>query len=669
MERENRRDFDSLILDVRRLLSREQFVPALEAIRQRFRLLIVDEFQDTDGAQRDIAFAIGGLAGPPPSSGESPRLFLVGDPKQSIYGFRNADVRVWNEVESRLRESGTVLRLSRNFRSDPALVRLVNEACGPAFAAAGSALESVDRGAVVPYGPLEPGREASRGAGVDWLATAADLKKAERTEHGAALLAGRIAALLGRNSGSASRGSADREGALRADDIAVLAVRSDTLSRVEAALRERGIPTYNASSRGLAERQEVLDAINALRLVDNPLDDLRALAFLRSPFVGLRDEVIARIRLDRSIDGRGLLDRAKSWLAGRDRGEIEPFEAPEHPLIDPTERFALRRGLEAISEVCSLVGRAEPAELLDTLLARTSYRLHLRLRTGYREAESNLDRLRLLLGQFRFLSLADFLRAWDEAAGERRAELETASPPAAAEGSVFLSTIHGAKGLEWPVVAIAGAEDGGGECRIDATSVRGSHESARAASDSGSGGGSRRSCLVGGPGPLRSRYQPGCPAPGRGIGGEPACADPRSRVRRSGNGNRSAAGCVRPERATGRRGRATEPVERGEPPHGSDRGRREVESRYADSVESVAPDRSDSAGIRGRAVDAGLARVARARGGSGDRRADRRVEGGAAQVRDGALAGASGSGGMEAPLSARSRAGRELRRENLSGRR
>ena len=460
LERENRRDFDSLILDVRRLLTRESFAQALASVRRRYRLLIVDEFQDTDRAQRDIAFAIGGLSGPPPRPGEENRLFLVGDPKQSIYGFRNADVRVWNEVEDRFREAGTVLRLGRNFRSDPSLVRLVNQACTPAFAEAGSELEPVDPEAVIGYDPLDPGRAATRGAGVDWLAVPSGLTKAERSAHGAAILAGRIEGLLNRKSGTVAPGADDRERAVRADEIAVLAARADTLTVVEGALRERGIPTYNASSRGLAQRQEVLDAINALRLADNPLDDLRALAFLRSPFVGLRDEVIARIHLDRSIKGRGLLERAGDWLARLDDGEIEPFAAPEHALVDPTERFALRRGLDAIFEVATLVGRAQPAELLDTLLTKTSYRLHLRLRPGSSESVANLDRLRLLLGQFRYLSLADFLRAWDQSAGDRRAELETMSPPAAAEGAVFLSTIHGAKGLEWPIVALAGAEDG-----------------------------------------------------------------------------------------------------------------------------------------------------------------------------------------------------------------
>ncbi|MCL7972595.1 MAG: UvrD-helicase domain-containing protein, partial [marine benthic group bacterium] len=94
LEAENLRDFDSLILDARRLLTRPGTRAALEAVRSRYRILIIDEFQDTDAAQRDIAFAIAGLPVPgssePDPAGKRPQLFLVGDPKQSIYGFRGA---------------------------------------------------------------------------------------------------------------------------------------------------------------------------------------------------------------------------------------------------------------------------------------------------------------------------------------------------------------------------------------------------------------------------------------------------------------------------------------------------------------------------------------------------------------------------------------------------
>ena len=462
LERENRRDFDSLVLDVRRLLTHERFGPALDALRQRYRLLMVDEFQDTDTAQRDIVFAIGGLAdSAQPVPAPSPQLFLVGDPKQSIYGFRGADVRVWNQVEARFREAGAVRRLGWNFRCDPSLVGLVNRSCEPAFAASGTALAGADPSAVVSYDCLDPAVEAWRGAGVDWLAADGDGKADDRLRSGASLAAARIEALLKSETESRIRGPDGRERPIRADDIAVLGMRRKTLAAVEGALRERGVPTYNAASRGLAERQEVLDAVTALRLAENPRDDLRAFAFLRSPFVGLRDEVIARIRLDPELRGGSLLQRANAWLAAVETGRVIPFEAPESPWVEPTERFALRRGLAAVQEAHQLVGRTDPADVLETLLSRTAYRIHLRFRDGCEESLANLERLKAVLGEYRSLSLADFLYTWDRAAGDRESDLAVAPLPAGAEGSVLLTTIHAAKGLEWPIVVLAGAEDGG----------------------------------------------------------------------------------------------------------------------------------------------------------------------------------------------------------------
>ncbi|MFO7588150.1 MAG: UvrD-helicase domain-containing protein [Gemmatimonadota bacterium] len=474
LERENRRDFDSLVLDVRRLLTRPEHRPALHALRRRFRLLVVDEFQDTDTAQRDIVFAIAGLETDAGSSSVDPfdpparpvdpapstQLLLVGDPKQSIYGFRDADVRVWNEARAVMEARGVALRLTRNFRCDPAIVDLVNRACEPAFDEAGAALGAVDPAAVVGYDRLRAGVKRWSGAGVEWLVTEREGGATEAGRKGAALVASRIAFLLKPDAGARVRDEDGTERPARPSDVAVLAVRRKTLGEVERFLRELEIPVYNASSGGLAERQEVIDAITALRLADNPRDDLRAFAFLRSPFVGLRDETIARIGLDPAVRAGSLLLAARRWLDAVASGEVGPFAAPESPWIEPTERGALRRGLEALEEAHGLVGRAEPAEILETILDRTAYRLHLRLRRGTDEALANLERLKAILGEFRALTLADFLRAWELSADDPDADLGTAQLPDASEGAVLLTTIHKAKGLEWPIVVLAGATAG-----------------------------------------------------------------------------------------------------------------------------------------------------------------------------------------------------------------
>ncbi len=460
LEQENVRDFDSLILDARRLLTRESTRPALQAIRGRYRLLIIDEFQDTDAAQRDIAFAITGrLDDPPPPPGERPQLFLVGDPQQSIYGFRGADVSVWNEVRTAVCEDGRALRLTHNFRSDPKVVALVNRVCSRVMAERVSELSKESPDMAVEYSELRSARGPSAVGAVEWLANdgkgAGELAAAEGR-----LIASRIRDLVGRELVLDPDDGRMRPCEFR--DIAILARTREALAGVEPGLRQYGIPHYNSATSGLAGRQEILDVVTSLRLADNPRDDLRGFAWLRSPFVGLRDELLARIRLDPEAPSASFLDQAEAFLLRATAGSVEPFEAPESREILHVELEALRNGLEAIRDAHRLVDRAEHAELVELLLERTGYRLHLLLRDGAAEALANLERFQSLLSDYRHLALGAFLRLWD-----RWEEQDLGLPQAALfsheDDVVTLSTIHTAKGLEWPVVILAKTRDGPGE--------------------------------------------------------------------------------------------------------------------------------------------------------------------------------------------------------------
>ena len=492
LERENARDFDSLVLDVRRLLTRRATRPALESIRRRYRLLVIDEFQDTDAAQRDIAFAIadlgttptagedsgadvpgkelsGGPAGtsggegdPGPSGAEAPRpqLFLVGDAKQSVYRFRGADITVWNEVKETLCGRREPLHLTHNFRSEPAVVRLVNRVGGHAMEERARALEALAPGSRVRYRALEPWREDRATGGVEWLAVDEGVKADERREIEGRRVAARIRELV---DGATRVVDPDTEEvrACRFRDVAVLARTRNGLGCVEEALREYEIPAYNAATSGLSGRQEVTDLVTALRLLCDPHDDLRAFGYLRSPFVGLRDEVLARIRLDEATGRTSLLREAERWAAALEGGEVEAFPAPESDRVDAVEREALRRGLDAIRETRPLVDRVPHAELLDTVLRKTGYRLHLLLRDSSREATANLERFLGLLDEYRHLPLGSFLELWDRW-GDQDLGIPQAPLYSGEDDVVTLSTIHGAKGLEWPVVFLVSLQEGPG---------------------------------------------------------------------------------------------------------------------------------------------------------------------------------------------------------------
>ena len=337
LEDENKRDFDSLVLDAAALLAGDSGRPALAAIRERFRMLVIDEFQDTDSTQRDIAFAI--ARGVP-----RPQLFLVGDPKQSIYRFRGADISVWNAVAEDFERRpggggarGRVLELPRNFRSAPPIVDFVNVVGEASMLMAAKDLEAERPESRIDYAELVAGLESHDNARVEWIMLDDDLPRPMQRAHGAEVTARHVRYAL-RNAGGTETVRDPATGEMRAPryrDIAVLyRGRSGAgLDDLESEFRRHGIPFVVAGVSHLGKRQEILDVLNVLRLIRNPRDDMRAFGFLRSPFVGLRDETIARIRLL----GRGgpLLRQARRWL------ETEAW--PEAPDTRSWRRSRSRR--------------------------------------------------------------------------------------------------------------------------------------------------------------------------------------------------------------------------------------------------------------------------------------------------------------------------------------
>ncbi|HUF12945.1 MAG TPA: UvrD-helicase domain-containing protein [Longimicrobiales bacterium] len=435
-QRQNVRDFDSLVLDARELLLGPNGDAALAALRRRYRILIIDEFQDTDFAQRDIAFAISGRADGRKTDESAPQLFLVGDPKQSIYAFRGADIAVWNAVE---RELAPPLLLTRNFRSDPEVIDFVNAFAPIAMERTAEALTGDLERERVRYSMLEAGRASVPEGGVEWLAPVLPkgTREAGRRRLEAVLLARRIQELVG------TMVVRDRDGATRAlgrRDIAILYRSRSGLDVFEAELRRSGIPYYLTGQAGLTDRQEVADLVNALRVVNNPLDDLALFGFLRSPFVGLRDETLARIRMF----GRGaLISQSRQFL-------LEGGHAATGS-IDEIEIEALRRGLDALRRGERLAHRMPLDDLLRTLMDLTGFREHLVFFDGHREAFSNIESFLRLAEEHRDLPLDTFLAIWDRW-DETDAGLPQAQLYSSRDDVVTVTTFHSAKGLEWPVV-------------------------------------------------------------------------------------------------------------------------------------------------------------------------------------------------------------------------
>lgn len=410
-------DFDRMIVATRDLLTRDD---VRHAVQRRIRLLVVDEFQDVDPIQRDIAERLGGLAGgndPEPS-----RLILVGDPKQSIYRFRRADVTVWNGMSDRFAPGsgiGTVVPLTENFRSKAAILGFVDAVIGrqldePVDAAAGRQPFEVT------YEPLVAAAEGNEGD------RAVELLLAPPGEKGKAMKVGEIRALE-------ADGIATRVLELRAQgrawrDIALLFASWGEVDRYAEALKRAGVPVYVQRGEGFWESREVLDAVLALRALRDPADDVAMVGVLRSPFIGVRDDTLlalARVR--------GTASYAQAL------GAV------------PHEREKLDRAAALLARFAPLRDRLPAHELLQRLLEESGYAAAATLGVDGAQRLANLRKLIRLAGAAPELSLGEFLREV-EVSRERAEKVPPERLYSEAGDVVTITSIHGAKGLEWPVV-------------------------------------------------------------------------------------------------------------------------------------------------------------------------------------------------------------------------
>lgn len=410
-------DFDSMVVLTRDLLRDRPDVRRV--LQRRIRVLIVDEFQDVDPAQREIAWW---LAEPEAQRTDTTRLMLVGDPKQSIFRFRRSDVTIWTDVQRRFESgAGAVHILDVNYRSQPAILAFADAVLGPVLDTpvdSGSGLADYE----VPYQPLDPARaDATDAAAVEIITLPALAQGKARAGKAARLVevpavADRIVELIGRG----------RE----PGDIAILLSAWAPAADFQAALAARGVGSWLLRNEHYYERREVLDCVVALRTILNPRDDLSLFGFLRSPMIGVRDETLLGI-------ARQL--HPPYWR------HLESLDLPEAPLV----AFAA----DIVRQCQALRDRVPPDELLRELLEATGYFTYLALLgDAGRQAEANVRKLLRLLYTWRDRTLAQILQTIATLRGQDEGAREGDAPLAARRDAVTITSIHSAKGLEWPVV-------------------------------------------------------------------------------------------------------------------------------------------------------------------------------------------------------------------------
>lgn len=406
-------DFDHVLTETRDLLRADAGVR--RALQRRLHTLIVDEYQDVDPVQQEIALLLGTAEPGHPA----PRLLLVGDPKQSIYRFRRADVRGWRDTAARLAAlgAGAPLPLSVNRRSAPAILRFARATVGQALD------EPLDGEAhapfEVPYAHAHPPAEArdDEAPAIEAVVTETADRRPRVGEHAA----------------SDALAIAERLRARRAEgvpwsEMAILVPRWEQVPRLQEVLAREGIPHHAQRGEGFFERREVLDVVLALEAVRDPRDRRALVGFLRGPMAGLRDDTLVALAHAGGAD----LDAA--------------LDAPSLP--EPERRAAARALLD---DLRARRDRVPAHELIARLLDRTGY-LALLAELGDAQAIANVRQLAALARAAAGEPLGDLLRCWREvrASGARVGDAPLHDR---GEDVVTITTIHGAKGLEWDTVA------------------------------------------------------------------------------------------------------------------------------------------------------------------------------------------------------------------------
>jgi ATP-dependent helicase/nuclease subunit A len=425
---EGRLTFHDLLVETCRLLRRDEAVR--HAVRARYRCLLVDEFQDTDPLQVELATLLSASERTEAIDGPG-RLFAVGDPEQSIYRFRGADVALFmgtvNGLDARL-------ELASNFRSVPGVLAWVDELFGRDGWDGGSV-----NGPAAAHRSLFPVRERPEGRDHPPVVLYGDPHRLPATEVrriGAEETAALVWRVIEEAWHIAPRGQDAPPRPVRFADVAILIPTRTSLATLERALEEAGVPYRLEGDALVWAAQEVRDLLAVLRAAEDPADAVAVVAALRTAALACGDDdLISFRRTHQSWDPRSV------------------------PAGSPGELDPVARAMRLLAQLHELRMWLEPSAFVSRVLDR----LHLfELALVHERPRDHWQRLRWVLDQARVFdeaiggTLGDFLDWIDLRQDEGWSS--SLGPPEPDDDAVRILTIHGAKGLEFPIVFLSGLE-------------------------------------------------------------------------------------------------------------------------------------------------------------------------------------------------------------------
>ncbi len=405
LEQNDALDFDDILTKTVQLYQEREDI--LEKYTTRWEYVHIDEFQDTNIAQYVLSKQW---------ASRSRNICVVGDPDQSIYTWRAADIRNILNFEHDFPEARVVI-LDQNYRSTQTIL-------DSAHSVIALNKQRKEKNLWTENGPGEP----------------IVVHEAYDEEDEAAFVAEEIRRLA-------------REENLRYQDIAVM-YRTNAQSRsIEEALVRRSIPYRLVGGTRFYERREVKDLLAYLRLIQNPFDTIALMRVINVPHRGIGDRTLAE--LNRWSREKGIPPYAAlQVVAETERDSPDGAPTSAHPFQKRTAG-ALLRFLGMLNELIELSKKSSLSDLTDAVIDRTDYRPHIMSDEDGDERWENVQELRAVTIQYDELkpehALASFLE--DVA-------LITDVDTMEESDSVTLITLHAAKGLEFPVVFINGLEEG-----------------------------------------------------------------------------------------------------------------------------------------------------------------------------------------------------------------
>ncbi len=421
-----------------------------EELKVRFKAILVDEFQDTDPIQYEVLLYLAEKKGQQREHWreiqlEPGKLFVVGDPKQSIYGFRRADIEAHLRVVGDViqKQDGIECTLSTSFRSHEEILDVVNgvfsrliqprETLQPSYASIQPVADSMTKAATLLSKPLRQ-VELRRVEGQESL-NAADARRLEG-ESLARWLSEEVlgkAAILDKNGEPVP---------VKAGHVAILIRSLVNVDQYLEPLRRRGIPYVVEGEKHFYAAQEVIDIVNLLRVIDNPYDRLALAGVLRSPLGGLNDRELYDLHQEGLFDYRSV-SRSKGFPKKGVATQVKDLFTILLRLHDETRRLPVAGAIRVIFDSLPVM-----------VLAASTYHGEQRV--------ANTEKVRLLaeeMGREGTATLKGVIATLEERVSEVKEEGESSLAEESVNAVKVLS-VHKAKGLEFPLVILAGCQAG-----------------------------------------------------------------------------------------------------------------------------------------------------------------------------------------------------------------